>query len=98
MPFEDWPLHDAVLKELRVDWENRTCTVHVLAFVEPRHDAAPCQLIWRGLRRLIVPAEYPWGRSIFINRQWIERNGCYSIEVQSGDVLAIEADSPEFIR
>jgi len=35
---------------------------------------------------------------MFINRQWSERDGRYSIEVQSGDVMTIEADLPEFIR
>ena len=34
--FEQWPLHDAVLREVRVDWIAHTCTFFVHAFVYAR--------------------------------------------------------------
>jgi hypothetical protein len=98
MKFEDWPLHDAVFQEAHVDWKNRTCTLQILAFVDRTADAVPCRLIWQGLRKLLLPVENPWGPSVFINRQWSEANGKYSIEMQSGDVVTIEADTATFVR
>jgi hypothetical protein len=98
MKFEDWPLHDAVFQDVKVDWKERTCTWHIMAFVDRTKDAVPCRLLWRGLRKLILSIENPWGPSIFINGQRSEPNGIYSIEIQSGDVITIEADTATFVR
>ncbi len=97
LKFEDWPLHDAVFQEVYVDWKKRTCTFHILAFVDRTADAIPCRLIWQGLRKLLLPIENPCGPSIFMNRQWSETDGTYSIEIQSGDVVTIEADTANFV-
>ena len=98
LPFVDWPLHDAVLREIVVDWKSQSCRIHVSAFLEPNARAVPCTLTWRGVKEVRVPMFQPWGRSIFINSQAKESPNRYLIEVQSGDVIIIEADEGGFER
>jgi hypothetical protein len=95
--FEDWPLHDAILREVRVDWGRRTCTIHLHAFLSPDRDAEPCRIQGTSVRAVSVPHRSPWGESIFINRQSRAPDGRYLIEVQSGDVLEIDADLLELL-
>jgi len=98
MKFEELPLHDAVLRDVVVDWKNQSCRVHVSAFVDRTAAAVPCTLTWTAVREVRVPMLSPWGPSIFINSQSKEGSGRYLIEVQSGDVIVIEADHGVFER
>jgi hypothetical protein len=96
--FERWPLHDAVLREVRVDWTAHTCTFFVHAFLWPGRDAVPCLLHATSLRALVMPHRAPWGESLHINGQRRAEDGRFLIEMQTGDVIEIEADSFEFRR
>jgi hypothetical protein len=97
IPFEDWPLHDAVLHELRVDWSGRTCTIYVRAFLSPEREAEPCRIRCSSLRSITVPHRAPWGESLHINGQRRAPDGRYLIEVQSGDVIEIDAELLELL-
>ncbi len=96
--FEDWPLHDAVLQDVSVDWEERTCTVRLLVFLDPKKNAVPCLAIWQGVSGVEIPMAAPWGRSIHINAQRRDGTNRFLIEVQSGDTIAIEAASATLRR
>jgi hypothetical protein len=98
LSFEDFPLHDAVLREVVVDWNTRSCRLHVSAFLEPGAAAVPCTLTWTAVKEVRVPMFCPWGPSVFINGQEKEGSKRYLIEVQSGDVIVIEADDGVFER
>jgi hypothetical protein len=98
LSFEDLPLHDAVLREVVVDWKNRSCRVHVSAFLDPGAAAVPCTLTWTDVKEVRVPMFCPWGSSVSINRQAKEGSTRYLIEVQSGDVIVIEAADGVFER
>jgi len=96
--FEDWPLHDAVLQTVAVAWEESTCTMQVLAVGDPTKNAVPCRLTWRGVSGVKIPMAAPWGRSVFINTHQLDSPHRYLIEVQSGDTIAIEAESATLQR
>lgn len=98
MNFEDWPLHDAVLREVVVDWKNQSCRVHVAAFLDRAEAAVPCTLTWTDVREVHVPMLSPWGPSRFINGQRKEGASRFLLEVQSGDVIMIDADRGMFER
>jgi len=94
--FGSLPLHDAILKELRVDWSARTCVAEIDAFVDRKKDAQPRKLVWQKVSKISVPHEEPWGPSVFINAVRQEEN-CYIVEMQSGDQLRIHAEAFEFL-
>jgi hypothetical protein len=98
LTFEELPLHDAVLRRIVVDWEGRTCRVHLAVFLAPHADAVPCTLTWTDVTEIRVPMLSPWGPSVFINSTAKEGSSRYLIEVQSGDVIVIEAGKNVFER
>jgi len=61
MQFEAWPLHDAVLREIRIDWPRKVCQIRVAAFTRPGFQASLCILTWRGVTSVVVPSRAPWG-------------------------------------
>ena len=69
LSFEDLPLHDAVLREVVVDWKTQSCRVHVSAFLDPGAAAVPCTLAWTAVKEVRVPMFRPWGPSTSINKQ-----------------------------
>jgi hypothetical protein len=94
--FEHWPLHDAVLYEIRLEWKARTCDILVAAFVDRDQRAQRQTLHFTEVTSAVVPHADPWGPSVFINKQSQGADGAYLIEVQSGDVIAIHAAAVTF--
>ena len=94
--FSALPLHDAVLEDLCVDWVSRTCTAEVSAFVDGlTHPIQTRKIIWTKIQEVLIPLRAPWGHSNQINFAR-EEGGVYLIEMQSGDVIRIVAESVEF--
>jgi hypothetical protein len=94
----DWDdLHDAVLEEISVTWEELArVTFKMLpneAYIKPRQIIL---LEGEGLRSLVCPQKNPWGPSDLVNSISEEGGGDYKrldIEMQSGDVIRVEAES-----
>jgi len=88
---EDLGLHDATLEKLSLDWRSG----HADVFLR----AATGVVILRasGVTNLVCPRLHPWGRSSSVNevRGPLAQNGhsILEIEMQSGDVIVIEAAS-----
>lgn len=79
-------LHDATLVAVRVNWANGTCIVEV------DHGTLDiCHLTFSPMSHLTLPRKQDWGRSVSINSFSMPSSGRYEIEVQSGDVIVIEA-------
>lgn len=97
LPFERWPLHDGILDEIRIDWSARTLTMLVRLFLSRDRDAQRCILRCSELRAVNVPRRSPWGESTFINGQRRAPDGGYLIEMQSGDVINIDAGVVELV-
>lgn len=93
IPFDEAYLHYAVLKDIRIDWQRRTCEIFVSVFLDVGKAAVPCVLRGRAVRSIAIPHYAPWGDSVFINSQSRSAEGRYLIEVQSGDVVEIDADA-----
>ncbi len=88
---EDLKLHDATLERLSLDWASgraevllRTATGNVI-------------LRASGVTNLVCPRLHPWGPSSSVNEARGLRAGegdsVLEIEMQSGDVIVIEATS-----
>ena len=78
-------LHDAIIESIRLVWSEGRCIVEL--------DTAerPVQLVFSGVRSVLVPREQPWGPSASVNAFRSGANGSFEIELQSGDVVQIQA-------
>ena len=94
--FQDWPLHDAVLVALSLDWAARSCRMIVSAWINANVGVRRCRLEWTGLTCAEVPMRQPWGPSVHVNALRRRQLGAYEIEMQSGDVIKIEAEAANF--
>jgi hypothetical protein len=79
-------LHDATLVAVRVNWADGTCIVEV-----DHWTLGICLLTFSLISHLTLPRKQDWGRSVSINSFSMPSSGRYEIEVQSGDVIIIEA-------
>ena len=81
-------LHDATLVAVRVNWANGTCIVEV-----DHGTWGICLLTFSAMSHLTLPRKQSWGRSVSRNSLSIPKSGRYEIEVQSGDLIVIEASA-----
>lgn len=79
-------LHDATLVAVRVNWADGSCIVEV-----DHGTLGVCLLTFSLMSHLTLPRKQDWGRSVSINTFSMPSSGRYEIEVQSGDVIIIEA-------
>ena len=96
-------LHDAVVDEVSVTWGQRA---KVKITLKPSKvyfaSGVPIYIVGNRLRMLVCPQENPWGPSDFVN-EVTERLGSagetvsLNIEMQSGDVIALEAESFDIV-
>lgn len=88
---ESLPLHDATLKAVVLVWAEGRCVLELSSSHDPS-----CELIFTGVSQLQVPRHRPWGPSVSINAVRRVQDNTYEVEVQSGDVLRIEAAAWSF--
>jgi hypothetical protein len=79
-------LHDATLVGVRVNWADGTCIVEV-----DHGTLGICLLTFSAMSHLTLPRKQRWGRSVSINSFSMPSSGRYEIEVQSGDLIIVEA-------
>lgn len=85
MEFETRSLHDATLQEIRCECKISRC---VLEFRTSRGNK---KLIFEEVTDISIPHQNPWGSSVSLNEIRISRDATYEIEMQSGDVIRINA-------
>lgn len=83
---ENVNLHDATLLAVRVNWTDGTCIVEV-----DHGRLGRCDLTFSAISHLTLPRQQSWGRSVSINSFSMPSSGEYEIEMQSGDIIRIEA-------
>ncbi|WP_431256915.1 hypothetical protein ACQ86G_19755 [Roseateles chitinivorans] len=86
MRFDELRLHDATLLSIEVDYGTGRCELLMHPVGEDRQI-----LVFDGISALCLPRQAPWGRSSAINALRQPDPQAFEIELQSGDVLRIEA-------
>lgn len=93
-------LHDSTLERLVVNWESGGGFLQLRSW-----EGGPIleRLEFNGLRELSLPRRFPWGLSVSLNQCRIgtaDESGISRLEVelQSGDLLRIEASEFELVR
>lgn len=84
---EDLGLHDATLVAVHLVWADGKCVMTV-----GHSQLSDCILTFTGVTNLTLPRTQPWGRSQSINSASERDKGQYEIEMQSGDLIKIDAD------
>jgi hypothetical protein len=83
---EDFGLHDATLVDVHLEWAEGRCTMTL------RHsELSNCRLTFTGVSNLSLPRARPWGPSRSVNAAYQRNPGQYEIEMQSGDLIKIDA-------
>jgi hypothetical protein len=88
---EAFPLHDATLKTIEFSWADAVCVLRLATSEYPEYE-----LVFGGIREVFIPHKQAWGPSVSINSVTECGEGCYEIEMQSGDVLRIVASHFSF--
>jgi hypothetical protein len=83
---EDFGLHDATLIDVHLEWGVGSCTLML-----GHSEFSNCCLTFTGVSNLSLPRARPWGASQSINSACQRNTGHYEIEMQSGDLIQIEA-------
>lgn len=86
MQFNDLPLHDATLSGIDVRYDDARCTLQLSSM------EGVLQLAFEGFQCLTFPRREPWGRSCSVNSARQISAKAYELELQSGDVIRIEAE------
>jgi hypothetical protein len=85
---QDIDLDDATLIALRVSRADGTCVVDIERGMRVR-----CVLTFSAVSELSLPRKQNWGRSVSINSFSRPSKGHYEIEMQSVDLIKIEASA-----
>ena len=86
MTFTSLPLHDALLAFVYISWEAARCDLRLCPVGLSDH-----LLVFEGFTHLEFPRRESWGPSSSINTLAQPHEGAFGIELQSGDVIRIEA-------
>jgi hypothetical protein len=86
---ENLSLHDSTLLSIRADWEERTCTVEIDSF------DSRIVLTFKSVNHIDIPIKMPWGQSISIDEASKVKEKVWSIQMQSGDLITIKAETAE---
>lgn len=93
MRFSDLPVHDATLCSIHVSYESRRCELELRLVGSDVH-----VLLFDGFSELRVPRREPWGSSCSVNAARQAAPQVYELELQSGDVVRVEAPSWKFAK
>ena len=83
--------HDATLIAMRLGWDDGTCVADI-----DHGTLGRCMLTFSEVSHLTLPRKQGWGRSVSINSFSVPTSGQYEIEMQSGDLIKIEATGVTF--
>ena len=88
---EEPSLHDATLVSVELLWAQGRCNLELLVV-----GAGPSELTFVGVTGIHLPRRHPWGPSVYVNAFRTVEPGSFELELQSGDVLCIKAESWSF--
>ncbi len=88
---EEPSLHDATLVSVELLWAQGSCTLGLVVI-----GVGPSELAFAGVTSIHLPRKHPWGPSVYVNAFRTIEPGSFELELQSGDVLCIKAESWSF--
>jgi hypothetical protein len=89
--FSTLPLHDATLQSFHFKWADGRCVFELNTV-----DVGMRELVFSGVINLHVPRSMPWGPSVSVNSIRQVGLDVFEIELQSGDILKVQASGWQF--
>jgi hypothetical protein len=81
-------LHDATLQTIEVNWPEATCKFNLGLWGQQAS-----VLVFREFKRIVIPRELDWGPSSSLLSFKATADGQFRVEMQSGDVISVFAES-----
>lgn len=90
----DESFHDYILDEIKFNWKEKNISITLKGFDDDY------ELVVQEFTSAIIPRHDPWGPSDMVNEISIEQKTqtLVQVEMQSGDVLKIEAQNVSIFR
>ena len=92
--------HDAAIKDIVIKLENKNITIHLRGYLFPENRSYnDIQIIFQNFQKLTLPRFCEWGpckhyRVLDIEiKELSDKMNKYLIQIQSGDMLEIEAEN-----
>ncbi len=85
----------SVVQEITFSWTQKRVTIKLDVFLDPTIKAKPCILIFENVTNAEIPHHSQWGDSSCINTVKFDGQ-FYWIEMQTGDILKIQAYHYDF--
>ena len=79
-------LHDATLLAIRFEWATRTCNFD---FSGAPQRSESFTIVFTDVTELVIPAAWPWGRSVSVLDARDTGAGRYEFEMQTGDTIVV---------
>ena len=79
-------LHDATLVTIRFDWATRTCNFD---FAGSPQLIESFTVTFTDVIELVIPANWPWGRSVSVLEARDNGSGRHEFEMQTGDIIVV---------
>ena len=87
--FKNLSLHDSILKEIEYAWSSKELIITGELFGAAKQSF---KIFFNGVTNICIPHKEKWGPSTSIN-ELSGASGVYSINMQSGDAITIEASN-----
>lgn len=97
MKFEDLSLHDATITSMSYVWEVKVLRVNGEFFSKEQSKVVEFTLNFNLVTGISIPHREEWGASSSINSTGFKAPLKHYIEMQSGDVVTVEAVGFNFI-
>ena len=95
MKFDELPLHDASIVSILYKWESHSAKLTGKYYCAKEEKIIGYSLDFQNVKLLDIPHKENWGPSSQINSTATNEQS-FIVEMQSGDVLFIEAEDFEF--
>ena len=96
MDFNKLEIHDSSVDKLEYDIEREELVVTGKKWCDSIKSTKTYCLVFKHVGSISIPNAQPWGKSNSVNSQTF-RDGEYSIELQSGDIIKVCASSCEAV-
>lgn len=93
MLFDQLPLHDATLDSISYEWAAKSVCLKGKLWDSASNSIGEFHLKFLDVEELNLKQNRIWGESSQINKAWCEELNHFNIEIQSGDIIFILAES-----
>ncbi|MET0356960.1 MAG: hypothetical protein ABW044_09285 [Cellvibrio sp.] len=96
MEFQTLPLHDATLISINYEWQLKSVSIVGERYNSSIQKISPFKILFTNVTLLSIPHSEEWGDSASILELATLNASGYQIQMQSGDLITIQAGNFSF--